>query len=182
MRPTDSPPAPPARAPRTALIIAALLLAGCSTVTPMDTYVPARCHGPAAGFERYDVEFLDVPGFIRPVIESALHGALVAQGLARDQRAPDIRVVSSFFLIEREPPPAAGDPFGEPVTGGAVNRFVAHLEIDVLDAASDKTLWTGSMYRAHAIRGGETFHDARAELIIRQAFDELFVGLTTPCG
>jgi hypothetical protein len=163
------------------LVVALLLVGGCSTTMPMDTYVPARCHGSAAAFGSYDVEFVDVPGFIRPVIESALHAALAAQGLSRADADPDVHMVSTFFLIDRSTPPDEGDPFGEPVSSGSLNRFVAHLEVDAVDARSNALLWTGSMYRAHAIRGGETFHDQRAELIIRQAFDELFVGLTTPC-
>ena len=70
---------------------------------------------------------------------------------------------------------------GEPVQTGTVNRFVTHLEVDVLDQRTDNIIWTGAMYRAHAIQGGETFHDERAVLIIRQAYDDMFVGLTTPC-
>ena len=70
---------------------------------------------------------------------------------------------------------------GEPVQTGTVNRFVTHLTVDVLDRRSEKVIWTGSMYRSHAIQGGETFHDDRAVLIIRKAYDDMFVGLTTPC-
>lgn len=155
--------------------------AGCAS-TAMDTYVPDHCHGVAEPFSTYTLEFVDVPGFIDEVIATSLEGALVAQGL--EMTAPeeaDVTVISSFFLIDRNPPPADGDPFGEHVETGGVNRFVTHLQVDVIDRRTGQLIWVGAMYRPHAIQGGETFHDARAVLIIRKAFDEMFVGLTTPC-
>ena len=124
-----------------------------------------------------------MPGFIEGVISTAAEGALAAQGLeeAPSPADADVAVINSFYLIDRNPPPPETDPMGEPVQTGTVNRFVTHLEVDVLDQRTDKVIWTGAMYRSHAIQGGETFHDERAVLIIRQAYDDMFVGLTTPC-
>jgi hypothetical protein len=154
---------------------------GCAS-TAMDIYVPAHCHGVAEPFQTYTLEFVDVPGFIDDVIATSLEGALMAQGLTEaPENDADVKVISSFFLIDRNPPPQEEDPFGESVETGIINRFVTHLEVEVLDRRTDQIIWTGAMYRAHAIQGGETFHDDRAVLIIRQAFDEMFVGLTQPC-
>jgi hypothetical protein len=163
------------------LLLSGALLGGCATTAEMDIYVPARCHGIAESFQTYRLAFVDVPGFIEPVIRTSLEGALAAQGLDAADDA-DIRVISTFYLIDRNPPPPEyADPFGEPVQTGEVNRFVTHLEVDVVDQRTDALLWTGAMFRSHAIEGGETFHDERAVLIIRQAFDDMFVGLTIPC-
>jgi hypothetical protein len=164
--------------------LAALLAvcSGCATSGAMDTYVPAHCHGVAEPFSTYTLQFVDVPGFIKDVIATSLEGALAAQSLDRaEPDKADITVLSTFFLIDRNPPPPDGDPFGEQVETGTVNRFVAHLKVDVIDRRTDSRIWTGAMYRAHAIQGGETFHNDRAVLIIRHAFDNMFVGLTTPC-
>ena len=62
-----------------------------------------------------------------------------------------------------------------------MSRFITHLKVDVIDQRTDTLIWTGAMFRPHAIQGSETFHNDRAVLIIRQAFDEMFVGLDTPC-
>ncbi len=178
-------PIPNDRLLKARLLLLSTVLAGCAASQPMDTYVPARCHGVASGFSSYTLAFQDVPGFIEGVIEEALEGALIAQGLdeALDPAAADVRVVSTFYMIDRNPPPPlVEDPFGEQVETGTVSRFVAHLDVNVYDGNTGAVLWTGAMYRAHAIRGGETFHDERAVLLIRQAFDDMFVGLTTPCG
>jgi hypothetical protein len=158
-------------------------LAGCAATGEMDLYVPHECHGAADSFSSYSLAFVEVPGFIEGVIETAAQGALAAQGLVEASSAAeaDVAVINSFYLIDRNPPPPETDPMGEPVQTGTVNRFVTHLKVDVLDQRTDKVIWTGAMYRSHAIQGGETFHDERAVLIIRQAYDDMFVGLTTPC-
>ena len=159
------------------------VMAGCASTGEMDLYVPHACHGVAEPFSSYTLTFVEVPGFIEGVIETAAEGALAAQGLTESDSAADadVAVINSFYLIDRNPPPPEQDPMGEPVQTGGVNRFVTHLKVDVLDQRTDKVIWTGAMYRSHAIQGGETFHDDRAILIIRQAYDDMFVGLTTPC-
>jgi len=167
-----------------AVIVGAIAgsVTGCSTTTAMDTYVPDRCHGMADPFASYALEFIEVPGFIDEVIATALRGALANQGLEEtDAASADVRVVNTFFLIDRNPPPEEVDPFGEQVQTSDINRFVTHLKVDVVDRRTGSMIWTGAMYRPHAIQGGETFHNERAVLIIRQAFDEMFVGLNTPC-
>jgi len=163
--------------------------------------VPAHCHGSAAPFERYTLEYQEVPGFIIDVIDTSLRGALARQGLEEADTPPgDIRVVSVLEIIDRNPPREtplsladstdqfddpmgrpSRDPFGETVAPNELNRFVTHFMVDIYDQRTGSLIWKGSIDRAHAIQGGETFHDARAVLQISQAFDEMFVGLTTPC-
>ena len=166
-----------------AVAAAGVLLTGCASSGEMDLYVPHACHGAAQPFSSYTLSFVDVPGFIEGVIATAAQGALAAQGLdeAVSPEQAEVAVINSFYLIDRNPPPAETDPMGESVQTATTNRFVTHLNVDVLDQRTDKIIWTGAMYRAHAIQGGETFHDERAVLIIRQAYDGMFVGLTTPC-
>ena len=167
---------------RFAVSVFPLLLTGCAAGTVMDTYVPDRCHGVAEPFSTYTLLLVDVPGFIDEVIAESVTGTLLAQGLSEAPAAEaHVAVVNTFYLIDRNPPPTGGDPFGEEVETGSVNRFVTHLKVDVVDRRTDNLIWTGAMYRAHAIQGGETFHDEGAVLIIRQAYDEMFVGLTDPC-
>jgi hypothetical protein len=182
------------------VILVPAWLAGCGA-TPLEPYVPAHCHGSAAPFERYILEYQDVPGFIFEVIDTSLRSALARQGLKEADAPPgDIRVVSTLELIDHNPPREAPvsiadatdnfddpmgrpsrDPFGETVAPNELNRFVTHFMVDIYDQRTGTLIWKGSIDRAHAIQGGETFHDARAVLQISQAFDQMFVGLTTPC-
>lgn len=156
-----------------------VLLAGCAAQR-MEHYAPAHCHGASQSFDTYTVRQVDMPGFIQGVLEQSLDGSLARLGLRRDEHG-DVLVQLTFEQIDRNPPPRAHDPFGEPVMTSEVNRFVAHVEVDIFDTRTDDLIWTGSMSRAHAIRGGETFHSDRAVLIVSRTLDAMFQGLTKAC-
>ncbi len=178
-----------------------LLLTGSCTSSTMNYYVPARCHGVAEPFETYTVTYEDVPEFILEVIDTSLAGAMARQGMRPAEEPGDAQVLLHVELdiIDRNPPrdtavapprdpfaePPMGeprrDPFGETVAPSELNRFVTHLMLHVIDQRTGSLIWTGAVDRAHAIQGGETFHDERAVLLISNTFDEMFVGLTTPC-
>ena len=180
---------------------AIVLLSGCAG-NRLEPYVPAHCYGSAATFETYTLVYQDVPGFIVDVVDTSLRGALDRQGLRVSEASAeaDISVESTMEIIDHNPPkdlPGQNserasrsdypmgqplkDPFGESFDANQLNRFVTHLSVDVIDQRTGNLIWKGSIDRSHAIMGGETFHDARAVLQISQAFDEMFVGLTTPC-
>lgn len=156
-------------------------LSGCTTTTRMDTYVPDHCHGTAEPFSTYSLRMENIPGFIDEVIDVSIRGALARVGLAARDEGADVRVDVTLEIIDRNPPPMQADPFGETVAPNELNRFVTHLKIGIVDARTERLIWTGAMDRFHAIQGGETFHDERAVLIISEAFDDMFVGLTTAC-
>lgn len=160
---------------------ALLCTSGCATTTRMDTYVPDHCHGTAEPFSTYALRMENVPGFIHEVIDVSIRGALERVGLTARDEGADIRVNVALEIIDRNPPRMHSDPFGETVAPNELNRFVTHLKVGITDARTERLIWTGAMDRFHAIQGGETFHDERAALIISQAFDDMFVGLTTAC-
>jgi len=159
---------------------ALVALAGCVAHTEMQSYVPAHCHGATAPFSTFAIEQVNMPGFIQDVVEESVAGALSRLGL-QEQEPADLNVRAEFELIDRNPPPREKDPFGEPVATSQLNRFVVHVAVDILDNRNGKLIWTGSMNRAHAIQGGETFHNDRAVLIISSTLDDMFEGLTTAC-
>lgn len=191
---------------RSAALLGVLLLGGCAD-NPLQPHVPAHCHGAAETFSTYTLAYSEVPGFIISDIDESLGGALYRQGLSAAP-APadaDVRVAATMRLIDHNAPPlveqAASpldarppdaendelmggplrDPFGQSMGEVPLNRFVSHLSLEIIDQRTGDLIWVGSIDRAHAITGGETFHDARAILQISNAFDEMFVGLTTPC-
>lgn len=175
----------------TARALLLVVLASCSTST-MNSYVPAHCHGTAEPFRTYTVEYQDVPLFILDVIDTSLTGALDRQGLTRaPAETADVKVLVRLEIIEHaqreageglDSPPGSGrDPFGETVAPNELHRFVTHLILEITDQRTGELIWTGAVDRAHAIQGGETFHDQRAVLLISRTFDSMFVGLTDPC-
>jgi hypothetical protein len=162
-------------------LLGAALLAGCAAQATLPHYVPASCHGATEAFSTFTVEQVNMPGFIQDVIDESISGALIRLGL-QAKEAGDLNVKVTFELIDRNAPPRVKDPFGEPVATSQLNRFVIHVDVDVFDKRSSKLIWTGSMSRAHAIEGDETFHNDRAVLTISRTLDAMFEGLMTPCG
>jgi hypothetical protein len=155
-------------------------LAGCASGATMQHYVPANCHGASEPFTTFSIRQVNMPGFIQDVIDESVSGALHRVGLEFSE-TPDLDVRVGFELIDRNAPPREKDPFGEPVATSDLNRFVIHVDVDIFDTRTGKLIWTGAMNRAHAIQGGETFHNERAVLTISDTLDSMFEGLTTPC-
>ena len=171
-----------------ALALAAVL-AGCvGQGDPTDGYVPAHCHGATAPFATFAIRQESVPGFIEPVLQTALEGALLRQGLARvaNGGAADVTMVARFALIDLDPQGEPGavevDAFGDRVVPGRITRFIAHVDLELVDNRDGALVWRGAVDRHHAILGGETFHDERAILIISDTLDRMLDGITRPCG
>ena len=115
------------------------------------------------------------------MIDTSLQGALARQGLSQAEPAQaDIRVRTVLEVIERNAPQDLDD-FGETVAPNELHRFVTHLTVDMFELPQGRKIWMGAIDRAHAIQGGETFHNEKAVLLISGTFDEMFVGLTDPC-
>lgn len=167
----------------------ALLLTACASDRDvMSAHVPSHCHGAATPFRTFAIRQEDMPGFIEPVVRQALLGSLAREGLqqAPEGVAPDVTVVARFAMVDLSPEGAAGEPgqdaFGDRVVPGAVTRFIAHVDLEMLDNRDGGLIWRGSMDRPHAILGGETFHDERAVLIVSNTLDDMLRGIREPCA
>jgi hypothetical protein len=149
----------------------------------MSHFVPQHCNVGVAPFETFTVRQEQMPGFIEPVVAQALTGALERQGLqaAGDPGAADVTAVARFSMIDQTPERGLSDDFGDPVAPGEVTRFVAHVDLRLIDNRDGSQIWEGSMDRPHAIVGGETFHDARAVLIVSATLDAMLQGVKSPC-
>jgi hypothetical protein len=172
-----------------AAALAGIVLAGCAGGRDvMSSHVPVRCHGATAPFETFDLRQEDMPGFIEPVLETALSGSLARVGLRRIESAAvaDVTMVARFSLInlnsEAGPEGIRSDAFGDRVVPGAVTRFITHVDLELLDNRDGALVWRGTMDRPHAILGGETFHDDRAILIITDTLDGMLRGIRDPCA
>jgi len=171
------------------LIAVALQLAACAGGRDvMTSYVPTHCHGAVAPFQTFAIRQEDMPGFIEPVVQQALLGSLAREGLqeAPEGVAPDVTLVARFAMVNLDPESVDGEPrpdaFGDRVVPGAVTRFIAHVDLEMLDNRDGALIWRGSMERPHAILGGETFHDERAVLIVSNTLDDMLRGIREPCA
>jgi len=171
------------------VLLVAGWLSGCAGDRDiMSSHVPIRCHGAAAAFETFDLRQEAVPGFIEPVLETALAGSLAREGLRRADPGvrADVTMIAHFSLINLNPEPEPGsrraDAFGDRVVPGQITRFIAHVDLELRDNRDGALVWRATMDRPHAILGGETFHDERAILVLSSTLDAMLRGITEPCG
>jgi hypothetical protein len=165
------------------------MLTGCvGSGDVMSSHVPVRCNGAAVPFRTFDLRQEEVPGFIAPVLATALEGSLVRVGLqpAAGGDPADVTMVARFALINLNPPAgpdgARADAFGDRVVPREITRFVAHVDLALRDNRDGALIWRGTMDRPHAILGGETFHDERAVLIVANTLDGMLRGLMKRCA
>lgn len=165
------------------LVLAGVALAGCAGSAPMAHFVPQRCNLATAPFETFSIRQEAMPGFIEPVVAQALTGALERQGLqaASEPAHADVTALARFSMIDQMPDPGSRDAFGDAVAPGEITRFVAHVDLHLVDNRDGSLIWQGSMDRPHAIVGGETFHDERAVLIVSGTLDAMLQGVKSPC-
>jgi hypothetical protein len=149
----------------------------------MAHFVPQRCNLATAPFETFSIRQEAMPGFIEPVVAQALTGALQRQGLqaASEPARADVTALARFSMIDQMPDPGSRDAFGDAVAPGEITRFVAHVDLHLVDNRDGSLIWQGSMDRPHAIVGGETFHDERAVLIVSGTLDAMLQGVKSPC-
>lgn len=186
---TPASAAPVARFAAVLVLFCAGLLAGCAVApTAMEAYVPEHCNAATVKFGTFDIRQEEMPGFIEPVLRTALAGALERQGLTAvaPGGVADVTMAARFSLIDlnREPGTEGtrADTFGERLAPGQVTRFIAHVDLELEDNRDERLIWRGAMDRRHTILGGETFHDDRAILIVSTTLDQMLEGIVTPCG
>lgn len=166
----------------TTLTICSLLLAACSGVRPVSTWVPSDCHGASAPFSTYTLEMTDVPGFKEPIMEGAIVAAMERRGLRRsDAGDAEVRVLLRVTRIDRDAPAVAAEPVTESVPTAAVSRFTAHADVEVFDLRDGRLIYKAAMDRDHTISGDVTLHDARAEALVAAALDRALAGIAVPC-
>jgi hypothetical protein len=172
--------------PGLALVLLVGGLAGCASQEAMRAYVPAYCHGAAAPFLTFAIQQENMPGFMAPILADALDGALRRAGLSPAAAdGADVTMVVRFSMIARQPGPervaGSADAFGDRVAPGVITRFVAHVDLELVDNRDGNPIWRGTMDRPHAIVGAETFHDDRAILRLATTLDRMLRNMTVPC-
>ncbi|HSG91330.1 MAG TPA: hypothetical protein VLA56_19090 [Pseudomonadales bacterium] len=192
----------------TILVLVSGVLAGCQATKPVATWSPDHCHGAREPFSTFHLVQTDVPGFKAPIMAEAVTAAMRRIGVqpVAEEVPADVTLRLSVRLVRRggaalpsdtpdpsdtadvldmpdmpDLPHRADETLLEAGASDPQSRFTAHADLELFDERSREIVWKGTMERAHAISGAETFHDGRAAALIEAALNELFEGLTRPC-
>jgi hypothetical protein len=164
---------------RLPLLVACLLLGGCTSAPPgVGHEILDCCYRDMTSYRTFRLEVTAVPAFLAPFAEAALETALVDNGLRRAEPG-DLSVHLTFDQVPLEQAVHADDFEGHIEPGGTA-RFVARLTFTIVDAATQQRLWVGRISRLHHVDPGEYMHTGRAAGALHDGFRAALAGFRDP--
>lgn len=121
----------------------------------------------------YELEAVDVPGFMRDMIEVSLHAAMQTLGYShRRQTQADLYISAEYEQIDVPNVGHERDSMAEAMSMTDPRQFVARVNIEIRDARG-KPVWQGSVQRLHSVDPGDYMHRGHAANNIAQALVDL---------
>lgn len=156
------------------LCVVLLALVACAqTGSQIGTSLSLCCPGDYAGYQDYGLETQDMPLFLRDYVVAEFDAAFQEKGLQRDDRFNDIRVLLRYNHVNLDPEQERIDPFIRMESITVELNYIAVLEIEVIETATNKKIWAGSISRIHQVTPGEYMHEDRARPAFAGAFLEV---------
>ncbi len=163
---------------RSFLMVGLLLLASCvSNPSGVSSSTESCCV--EGVYKTFEYESRSIPIFLESLIASNLSTALAIKGLQPVDENGDL-VARVSYVQEDLPIAARYDDFDERVSEGGDVRFVAKIVVELVDAKSNETVFSGSIQRIHEVSPGEYMHTGRASLAIFEAFSDLLAEYPEP--
>ena len=150
------------------------MLAACTTNTSGIGAAVIECCDkvPAGKYISFDVEAVDMPAFLSPLMVSNFSVAFANHGLQPMATAGDLHVQLKYDqsnLLDS----VDHDDFGDHIAPGGDVRFIARVTVNIYDGQSRELVWSGSLQRLHDVSPGEYMHTGNASVALLQSFSEL---------
>jgi hypothetical protein len=110
---------------------------------------------------------------LRDYVVVEFDAAFQEKGLQRDDRINDIRVLLRYNHVNLDPEQQRIDPFIRMESITVELNYIAVLEIEIVETATNNRVWAGSISRIHQVTPGEYMHEARARPAFSGAFSEV---------
>lgn len=162
---------------RSGILCAAMVLltAACAHhPAGVDSEIIVCCEADFHRYATYDVEFVNVPGFLEPYLRGGIAPVLDGKGLIPTLDRPDLHITILFDQVFLSHDSAAQDYFGEGVEPGDATRFMAAVSIDVIDTDSERIVWSGRLSRIHTDPHGQPRGNDHKMQGIIDGFGEVF--------
>lgn len=157
------------------LIAIALFVAACAHhPAGVDSEVMVCCEAEFHHYATYDLEFVNVPGFLEPYLRGGITPVLDSKGLTSTLDRPDLHITILFDQVFLSPDSLPADYFGEGVEPGDATRFMAAISIDVIDVSSEHIVWSGRLSRIHTDPHGQPRGNDHKMQGIIDGFGEIF--------
>lgn len=154
-----------------ALLTAVALLTACAqNSTRIGTNLDLCCPGNYSEYADYGVEVEGMPLFLRDYLVTEFDNAFQEKGMMRNDRFNDVRVILRYNHINLNPVQESIDPFVRMEGMSVELNYIAEIEIEIIETASNRQVWGGSISRIHQVVPGEYMHEGRARMAFEEAF------------
>jgi len=150
------------------------LIVACSAMPPIATDVDYEYDAGTSRISTYRVEFTNMPEFLKPMLRDEVSTILATKGL--DYSEGDAHAILQMTFVQKpmSQADAQRDNFDGPTSSGGTQRFIAEVQVDLLNSVTRELIWSGVLSRYHNVAMGSYMHDAPSRAAMRTAFMELF--------
>ncbi|MBQ76662.1 MAG: hypothetical protein CMQ20_16775 [Gammaproteobacteria bacterium] len=126
-------------------------------------------------YRTFLVNAKDIPAFLSPLMMNSFSVAFANYGFQPVSEKADLDVELKY-VQQKLGTTLDRDGFDERIAPGGEVRFVAKIIVDMRDAETHETVWSGSIQRTHDVSSGEYMHTGRASIALLDSFNELLKG------
>lgn len=156
----------------TIAFLLSLTLVACANTSPqIGTSVTLCCPGNYAEYATYSLDTRDMPLFLQDYMLAEFENAAREKGLYKADRNSDLAITLSYKHVSLDAEQQDIDPFIRMESINVELRYLAVIEINMVDRKTSERVWAGEISRFHSVSPGEYMHENDA----RPAFTAAFV-------
>ncbi len=153
------------------VFLIALTLAACASSSPqIGARVTLCCPGNYADYATYSLDTQDMPMFLESYMLTEFEDAVREKGLYKGDRNSDLAITLSYKHISLDAEQQEIDPFIRMESINVELRYLAVIEINMIDRRTSERVWAGEISRFHSVSPGEYMHEDDARPSFREAF------------
>lgn len=116
---------------------------------------------------------VDMPVFLQEYVTAEFDAAFAEKWLTRNDRMNDLQILLRYNHINLSSEQESIDPFKRVEAMNVELNYVAAIDIEIRETATNDIVWAGSTSRIHQVVPGDYMHEDRARPAFRQAFRAL---------
>ena len=116
---------------------------------------------------------VDMPVFLQEYVTAEFDAAFAEKRLTHNDRMNDLQILLRYNHINLSSEQESIDPLMRVEAMNVELNYVAAIDIEIRETATNDIVWAGSISRIHQVVPGEYMHEDRARPAFRQSFRAL---------
>ena len=131
------------------------------------------CPGDYDNYKSFGVDTDNMPLFLHDYVVAEFIAAFEQRGLTHNDQINDLQVLLSYRHVNLDAEQQQIDPFIRQESINVELHYIATIDIEMKETASNKVVWAGQIHRIHRVSPGEYMHEHRAAAAFRETFLDL---------